>query len=88
MTSIKYSAPARNSEIKTSAPAKNSEFPLEFLAGAEYSQNFRWGQIHFVDGIFSTSAKNSTLLKTQWIDGTVNGVNVLPCHIENGLLGL
>ena len=46
------------------------------------------GQIHFVDCILSTSAKNSSLLKTQRIDGTVNGVNVLPCHIANGLLGL
>jgi hypothetical protein len=44
---------------------------LEFLAGAEYFRNFWQGQVHFVDGILSTPAKKSSLLKIQRIDGTV-----------------
>ena len=60
MTSIKYSAPARNSEIKTTAPAKNSEKPIGISGGGRvFFGIFGGAEVHFMDGILSTSAKKS-----------------------------
>jgi hypothetical protein len=69
MTSIKYFAHARNSEIKTTALPKFPKSHWTFWA--EYFQKLWQGQVHIVDGILSTPSKNFLLLKTPRIDGTV-----------------
>jgi hypothetical protein len=59
-TQSKDSTLANNSEIKATASVGNSK---------NHWNCWRW-QVHFMDGILSTPAKKSLLLKIQRMDGT------------------